>query len=190
MSRAYRITVRESTNREIKGSDEICTDLEILEILPPEQMAEILKKHLKEKGYTEQPDGTMVRQDGGATITVDPKTCEVSVKSDVKEEIALEARREAFGYDDAGPSQRDIRERVQQQLKDDIEKKAAQETERLQGRATEALEKKLCELQPELSEVVNKVTREALKTKAQQLGTVTEIAEDEQSGNLTIKIEV
>ena len=30
MSRAYRITVRESTSRELKGSDEICTDLEVL----------------------------------------------------------------------------------------------------------------------------------------------------------------
>ncbi len=190
MSRAYRITVRESTSRELKGSDEICTDLEVLEILPPEQMAELLKKQLKEKGFVEREDGKMVRQEGGTTVTIDPKTCEVSVKSDVQEEVSLEARREAFGYDDAGPSQRDIRERVQQQLKEDLEKKAEKETERLQGRATEALEKKLCDLQPELSEVVNKVTREALKTKAQQMGTVTEISEDEQTGNLTIKIEV
>lgn len=190
MSRAYRITVRESTSREIKGSDEICTDLEVLEILPPEQMAELLKKHLKEKGFNEQEDGKLVRQDGGITVTVDPKTCEVSVKSDVKEEVSLEARREAFGYDDTGPAQRDIRARVQEQLQQDIEKKAEKETERLQGKATEALEKKLCDLTPELSEVVNKVTREALKQKAQQLGTVQEISEDEETGNLTIKIEV
>ena len=190
MSRAYRITVRESTSRELKGSDEICTDLEVLEILPPEQMAELLKAQLKEKGFVEQEDGKMIRQEGGTTVTIDPKTCEVSVKSDVTEEVSLEARREAFGYDDAGPSQKDIRGRVQQQLQDDIEKKAEKETERLQGRATEALEKKLCDLQPELSEIVNKVTREALKQKAQQMGTVTEISEDEQTGNLTIKIEV
>ena len=35
MSRAYRITVKESSTRELKGSDEICTQLEVLEILPP-----------------------------------------------------------------------------------------------------------------------------------------------------------
>jgi len=52
------------------------------------------------------------------------------------------------------------------------------------------LEKKLCDLQPELSDVVNKVTRQAIKEKAQQLGTVKEVSEDEESGSLTIKIEV
>ena len=55
---------------------------------------------------------------------------------------------------------------------------------------TEALEKHLAELQPELSQVVNKITREALKEKAKQMGTITEIAEDAQTGSLTIKIEV
>ena len=60
----------------------------------------------------------------------------------------------------------------------------------LQTQATEALEKHLDELQPELGKVVNKVTREALKQKAQQMGTVKEIAEDAESGNMTIKVEV
>ena len=190
MSRAYRITVKESSTRELKGSDEICTQLEVLEILPPEAMGELLKKELKERGFEEQADGTLTRKEGNTTITVDPKSCEVSVKSDVEEEVSIEAKRETFGYDDVGPNQKEVRERVKQQLQEDIEKKAEKETERLQGRATEELEKKLCDLQPELSDVVNKVTREALKQKAQQLGTVKEVAEDEESGSLTIKIEV
>ena len=35
MSRAYRITVKESETRELRGEDEICTRLELLEVLPP-----------------------------------------------------------------------------------------------------------------------------------------------------------
>ena len=79
---------------------------------------------------------------------------------------------------------------MKDQLKQDIEKKAERETERLQTQATEALEKHLEELQPELGQVINKVTRDALKQKAQQLGTVKEIHEDAETGSLTIKIEV
>ena len=59
MSRAYRITVKESESRHLKAGDEICTQLEILEILPPEDMATLLKEELKKRGFTEQDDGTM-----------------------------------------------------------------------------------------------------------------------------------
>ncbi len=190
MSRAYRITVKESISRELKGSDEICTQLELLEILPPEQMAELLKGELKNRGFEEAEDGRMTRTDGKLTVAVDPCNGEVSVRSDVEENVTLEAKRDATGYDDIGPGEKGIRERVRDQLKQDLEKKAERETERLQTQATEALEKHLDELQPELSQVINKVTRDALKQKAQQLGTVKEIAEDAETGSLTIKVEV
>ncbi|MEO2090023.1 MAG: hypothetical protein ABGY75_11070 [Gemmataceae bacterium] len=189
MSRAYRIRVKESSRRELKGADEICTDLEVLEILPPEQMSELLKKELKEKGFAEQ-DGKLVRKDGDVTITVDPKTCEVTVRSEVGEEVTLEAERTEQAWDDVGPGAKEVRERAQKELAKDLDRKAKQKTEQLEGKATEQLEKKLCDLQPELSEVVNRVTREALKQKAQQLGTVKEIAEDDETGSLTIKVEV
>ncbi len=190
MSRAYRITVKESDTRQLKGSDEICTTLEVLEILPPEQMAGLLKQALEEKGFAETAEGHMTRQDGKVTVTVDPCTGEVSVKSEVAEKVTIELKREATTYDDAGPGEKAIRDRVKEQLKEDIEKKATRETERLQGQATEALEKHLEEIQPELAQVVNKVTREALKQKAGQMGTVKEIAEDPETGNMTIKVEV
>lgn len=190
MSRAYRITVKESTTRDIKGSDEICTQLELLEILPPEQMADLLRGELKNRGFDESDDGTMTRKDGKITVTVDPCNGEVAVKSEASETVTLEAKREATTYDDIGPHDTQVRKQVSEQLKRDLEKKAEKESERLQTQATEVLEKHLDELQPELSQVVNKVTRDALKQKAQQLGTVKEIAEDAETGSLTIKIEV
>ena len=79
---------------------------------------------------------------------------------------------------------------MKDQLKQDLDKKFEQEQSRLQNKATEELEKHLQELQPEISEVVNQVTRDALKQKAQQMGTVKEISEDAESGSLTIKVEV
>ena len=55
MSRAYRISVKESETRNLKAGDEISTCLEILEILPPEDMATLLKNELKNHGFEEQP---------------------------------------------------------------------------------------------------------------------------------------
>jgi hypothetical protein len=145
---------------------------------------------LKNRGFEPREDGTLVRTDGKVTITVEPCTGEVTVKSESGETVTLEARRDASAYDDIGPGEKSIREKVREQIKQDLEKKAERETERLQTQATQELERRLEELQPELGAVVNKITREALKQKAQQMGTVKEIAEDEETGNLTIKVEV
>ena len=190
MSRAYRITMKESETRNIRGTDEISTRLELLEILPPEQMAELLRGELQQRGFTEAGDGTLTRRDGALTVTVDPCNGEVSVKAEVAETVTIEVKRETSGWDDAGPSPSAIRERVKEQLQGDIDKKAGKEVERLQERATEVLEKHLDELQPELGQIINKVTRDALKQKAAQLGTIKELTEDAETGSLTIKVEV
>ena len=165
MSRAYRITVKESESRNLKADDEICTQLEILEILPPEDMATLLKEELKKRGFEEQEDGTMVRKDGDVSVKVDPCSGEVSVKAEKEETVSQEARRDATGFNDVGPNESNLRDRVKDQLKAELDKKFDQEQSRLQNKATDALEKHLQELQPEISEVVNQVTRDALKQK-------------------------
>jgi len=190
MSRAYRITVNESDVRHLKAGDEISTQLEILEILPPEDMATLLRNELKNRGFEERDDGTLARKDGSVTVVVDPCSGEVSVKAETEELVNQSAERVATGFNDIGPGQDSLRERVKDQLKQELDKKFDQEQTRLQNQATEQLEKHLSEIQPEISEIVNKVTRDALKQKAQQLGTVKEISEDAESGSLTIKLEV
>ena len=47
MSRSYRVSVRECVNRVIRAEDRISTQLEILEILPAEQMAGLLADELE-----------------------------------------------------------------------------------------------------------------------------------------------
>jgi hypothetical protein len=107
----------------------------------------------------------------------------------VAEDVDLEAKHDATAFDDAGNAT-DIRNRAKEIARQKLDKAAEAETGRLQQQATEALERHLDELRPELGRVVNKVTRDALKQKAAQLGTITELAEDAESGSLTIKVEV
>src|SRR5688572_6417805 len=128
MSRAYRITVKESETRHLKAGDEICTDLEILEILPPEDMATLLKEELKKRGFEEQDDGTMTRQEeGGVTVTIDPCNGQVTVKAETAETVNQEVKRDATGFNDVGPNEKSLRDRVKEQLKSDLDKKFDQE---------------------------------------------------------------
>src|SRR5881227_1257754 len=110
MSRAYRISVKESETRNLKAGDEISTCLEILEILPPEDMATLLKNELKNHGFEEQPDGTMTRKDGEITVTVDPCSGEVTVKAETAAKVDLEAKRDATGFNDVGPGESALRD--------------------------------------------------------------------------------
>lgn len=190
MSRAYQIRVKESATRTVKGSDEVCTRLELLDILPPEETAALLRAELQNRGFEEKEDGTLIRKDGGLTVTVDPCNGEVSVKSETVSTVDIEVSRQGIGFDDVGALQTHLEAKLRQQAKDDIEAKAGQETAKLQAQATAALERHLDELQPEIGRIVNKVTREALKAKAARLGSVKEVAEDEETGAMTIKVEV
>jgi hypothetical protein len=190
MSRAYRISVKDSVTRRITGSDEISTRLELLEILPPETMADLLKRELAGKGYREADDGTMVKSAGDVTVIVDPCQGDVTVKAELDKTVTEQGAREGTGFDDVGPSDGAIRERLRDQLKADLENKIDAARSKLQERASAKLERELNDLQPELSEIVNRVTREALKQKAAQMGTIREVAEDPASGSMTITVEV
>jgi trans-2-enoyl-CoA reductase len=190
MSRAYRITVKETVTREIKAGDEIGTQLELLEILPPEAMGQLLREELKARGFAENDDGTLSRKDGNVTVVVDPCDGEVTVKSEAADTVTVEGSRDATAWNDVGPTRNAVADQAREQLVKDLGKRIDKENEKLQQKATAELEEKLHDIQPELGEIVNKVTREALKQKAAQLGTVMEIAEDDQTGSMTIKVEV
>jgi hypothetical protein len=189
MSRAYRIRVKESTSQDLSASDEVCSDLEILEILPGDQMADLLEGELKGRGF-EEKEGKLVRSKDGVTVTVDPKSGEVGVKAETAETVELETEKEGWGYDDVGPRGQAIRKQLSEQAKAELERRAQRHQERLQGEATEQLEGAMGDVRKELNDAVNSVTREALKRKAAQLGQIKEMTEDPEAGSLTIKVEV
>jgi hypothetical protein len=190
MSRAYRIQVKETLKRTLKGEDRITTQLELLEVLPADQMADLLKHELEKRGFKERPDGLLERKDGDVTVTVDVNTGTVTVQAEASEDIELQGHREGVSYDDVGPNSKSVKQNLQKELQKDLEKRAEQRATELQGKATEKLEGHLNELQKELSQAVNRVTAEALKQKAAQLGQIKELSEDPESGSLTITVEV
>jgi hypothetical protein len=189
MSRSYRISVRECVNRVIKAEDRISTQLEILEVLPPEQMAGLLSDELANQGFEKEGE-VLVRREGNLTITVNPNTGEVTVAAETSEQVKVEQERHGRAYDDIGPHASQVREQLRQEAVRDAEKKVDEKTGVLQGKVTDQLEGRLGELRGELDKVVNKVTAEALKRKAASMGQIKQMTEDEQTGSLTIVVEV
>lgn len=189
MSRAYRIRVSETLARTLRAEDSISTHLELLEVLPPEQMAALLREELKGRGFAEK-DGRLVRTEGEVTTSIDPASGTVTVQSKAVEELELEGQREGLAYDDFGPGEKSVRKAIGKQLQEDLARQAEHEQGKVQAAATKRLEGHLADLRKELNGAVNRVTAEALKRKAAQLGQIKEVTEDPQSGSLTIKVEV
>ncbi|MBI1917588.1 MAG: hypothetical protein HYS12_23080 [Planctomycetes bacterium] len=189
MSRAYRISVRESLRRVLRAHDRVSTQLELLEILSPEEMAELLSQELEKRGF-ERKDGELVREQNGVQVSVDPKTGTVTVASESSQEVELEGSREGTAWDDAGPSATNVRAGLKKQLQQDLEKQADKKTSELQSQVTDRLEKQLGDLRQELDQAINRVTAESLKEKARRMGQIKEMTEDPQTGSLTIVVEV
>ena len=189
MSRAYRISVSESLRRVLRAHDRVSTQLEVLEILSPEEMAELLSQELEKRGF-ERKDGELVRQQDGVQVAVDPTTGTVTISSESSQEVELRGAREGTAWDDAGPNAQKVREGLRQQLQQELEKQADKKTTELQSQVTDRLEKQLGDLRKELDQAVNRVTAEALKEKARRMGQIKEMTEDPQTGSLTIVVEV
>lgn len=192
MSRAYRIRVRESVSKVITAEDHVSTHLELLEILPADAMAELLKKQLESQGF-EEHEGEMIKRDEkeGLIIAVDPKTGEVTVAAEASETVAVEGEASGWGDTDWGRGYRKESEaKLREGLRSDLEKKAEDQADRVQSEVTRKLERHLSGVKADLDRAVNRATAEALKQKAATLGEIKELTEDPEAGSMTIVLEV
>ncbi len=189
MSRAYRITVSESLNRVIRASDHVSTQLELLEILPQDAMGELLAIELSALGF-EQKDELLVREQNGLVVEVDPKTGTITARVEADQQVKLEREAQASVYDFGSETTEQIKQAKRDELLHAMEKEVCREERELQKQATDRLEAELVDLRAELDQAVNRVTAEALKQKAAQLGEIKEMTEDRESGSLTIVLEV
>jgi hypothetical protein len=190
MSRAYRIRINEKLQRILRASDHVGTQLEILEILPAEDMARLLAEELERRGF-QRVGSKCVRRQNGVTVEIDPAAGKVTVRAAAEEKIDLKATREAVGDEEWGQQAKkqladETRKKLNQELQQQADKRAAE----LQRQVTDKLEGELADLKKELDQAVNRATAAALKLKAAQLGSIKEMTEDPQSGSLTIVVEV
>ena len=190
MSRAYRIRVQESLHRVIRASDHVSTDLELLDILPPEQMSELLALELQKRGF--ERDGlSVVKQQNGVTITIDLESATVTVEVEDHAEVDLEASREGVADTDwSGSRSAQSEARLRKAAQEELETQASGRESILQRQVTNRLEKELGNIRQDLDEAVNRATAAALKQRAAEIGQIKEMTEDPETGSLTIVVEV
>lgn len=186
MSRAYRISVKESLSRHVAVEDGVCSSLELLPILSKERMGELLAAELEQRGFTREGHLTRRKEGDGTLVEINLDTGEVSVIAEGHAEVELTTERTAV-VENAGSAERE--KHMRQAAKESLEREAKAEEEALRRQVTEKLEGKLRDLKSELDGAVNRVTGAALKQRAAELGQVEEVHE-EANGSITIKVRV
>ena len=88
------------------------------------------------------------------------------------------------------PGDAKAKAQLESKLQERLESEADFEQAKRQEELTTRLEKRIRDIQPELDQIGNKVTAEALKVRAGQLGEIEEITEDPESGSMTIKVKL
>jgi hypothetical protein len=185
-SRPYHLTVRETLQKVLIAEDSVQTTLDLPPILPPEQTSAILDRVLKERGFAPE-GGKLVREHGGVRAEIDTDTGQVRVSAKGSEEIDLSDEGDIPA---CSPCAERARVAVRAGLREKLSKEADNRQRDLQTEVTDRLEGAIGELACELERVANQVTSSALKRKAAALGEIKQITQDEQTGAMTIVVEV
>ncbi len=186
MSRAIQIRVSESVTRTVHVEDGVQAPLEMLPILAPDRMGELLAAELEAQGFVRDGDTATRSDPDGVVISVDLRSATVTVRigaiTSVEEAID---RRADVDTDHQKQSEARLRDEVGREL----EERVAARTEALRREITGRLEKKLGDLRKELDGAVGRATVAALTERAGALGNIQSVVEDE-AGNVTIRVKL
>jgi hypothetical protein len=144
-----------------------------------------LGEELARRGFERQGGIARRVEADGVVVEVDVLAGQVSVKAEATAEIAVERERTENVAEEA-------RELATKAAQDRVDRAAARDAaaaeEKAKADVAVKLERKLGDLQRELDAVTARVSAEALKEKARQIGEIEELHEDGETGELTIKV--
>jgi hypothetical protein len=190
MSRAYQISVSESVRRHVRVADGIRTNLELLGVLPADAMCGLLTAELEARGFCREGEHMVRVEEDGVEISVGvsgEQAGQVTVRLCRDREVDISVSRSRRVAEEHAERERQT---LENEVAVAVARREREAHAKLGAEVTGALERKLRDLGRELDGIANRVTAEALKVRAGQLGEIQEISEDPETGSLTIKVKV
>jgi len=189
MSQVYQVRLTSSISRTLRASDRMRHRVELSDILDEAQMKDILREVLREAGWEEKEDGKFeTKGPNGETLVWDLDSNEVTAT--LEDERDVSADLDVTGR--AG-SQANARQAARNRLRQSEAQAEGQFSEaevELGQQISEQLEQTEGERRKGLNKVLQKVYTEALKRKAEELGSVVEVNESENGDEYELTIQV
>lgn len=173
MTRPWKVTAVPPVGKTVVAEDHISTQIEIPPILPPAGQGRVLGDILRKRGFSDDEEGgTLTRDRNGVKVRINPQTGEMDVSAEESVDMPPPSN--------PSPCTCRARESLAE---------AASTRNDLQRKVTQRLEGAVSRLGCEIEGVIAQATKEMLKEKAGELGTIKEIREEEKGG-ITIVVEV
>src|SRR5688500_11560772 len=122
MSREYKSQVSQRVKHVLRPSDHVGTQLELLEILPCDRMADLLAAELVRRGLERQGDKLVRREADGVVVEIDPDSASVLVKLETEKTIKIEGDRQAWSGSPGAQQQEREKQVLRQQLTQDLQR--------------------------------------------------------------------
>ena len=180
-------------NREgdVEVTDHADLEIRVLPILPRERIDVIIRQHLREHGWEEQPDGSLHKQIGDAIAVLPPdgNTIRVTLSDETTVNVSARVRgRAQIGEEAAG--QAAVEARAQQDADRKLAEASDEARRALEAKTADRLLKAWREVRAEVDEVINATTRQALEQRAAELGSIESIEEGRDNGSYELTITV
>lgn len=186
MSRAYEIRVKRSLVHHRKVEDGIEARLELLPIAAPERTSDLLAAELAERGW-EVSEGTARKSVDGVTVEVETATGTVTLRAEEQIDESYEVERSRRVYEERADA---TRKQLSEAADAELAARATEREQQAQDDLATRLEGVLAGMKAELDEVSNGVNRSALRERAAQMGEIIDVAENPESGEMTIRVKV
>jgi hypothetical protein len=184
VSRAILVRVAESVVRTVHVEDGVAAPLEMLPILAPERMADLLAAELAVLGFERDGSTCKRTEPDGIEVSVDLAASTVAVKLGAGARIEEAVELASLGDTDY---QAWTEAKLRDQAIGELDARVAERTEALRREVTARLEAKLGDIRRELDGAIGRATIGALTEKAAQLGRIEETHQDD-AGNVTIRV--
>jgi hypothetical protein len=189
MSRAYWVKLASSVSTTVKADDRAIHKIELDAVVPEGEMSELLEGALGASGWersSEHPRRFTKESSEGVELTWDLDAGTVEASAEASRQVVRDVEVQGRGYSQdvaQVEAERQLATRERAALEE-----AKIEEERLQRQVTEQLGANEQDRVREINEVLQKTYAEAIKRKAQRLGTVTSVHESQQGGDYSLTI--
>ncbi|MEM7014851.1 MAG: hypothetical protein AAF585_25605 [Verrucomicrobiota bacterium] len=179
MSQCYQVQLKQSVSRRVDQDDSVSYPIELTEILPQDEMKDILRGVLESDGWMAEPENSdRFRKTGAAGETLELDLGSMEVTATISDEKEVSADVSATGI---GERRSDAKRDANRQLQQQAAAKGDQIEEAARRVLRDELREKLAESEDDrmrqLNELLQKVYAESLKRKAGQLGDIMEVHE-------------
>lgn len=180
-------------NREddVDVTDHADIEIRVLPVLPRERTDSIIRGLLRDRGWVEQPDGSLHKEYGDAVAVLPPDSNTVRVTLSDQTTVRVTASSKASV---ATTAEEEGRARVQERAAKAADAKladaAAAAKRSLEAKTAETLLKVWNEVRVEIDEVINATTKQALQERASELGQIDSVHEARGDNGYEITITV